>query len=337
MNHDMFLKRSFFFLCALVFLQATELFGQACEDALGNYMCADQPQQVDSLNPSTPFFNNCMNVSSTVWYSFHTNTLETGSIDIAVDFVDCDYTTAGDNDFIYATVFELIDGFDPCISFASYNWPCAGDDQSFVYTMPSDSIQPDTDYIVVIGSNHDTIYGPCAFDVTISGSSLDIVARVEPLSVSLGQSAHLIVDGTEGPVQWTPGQYLDDPTSLNPEVFAEETSSFQVSGQVGNCDVTDVVSLTVGTPIEIYTAFSPNSDGVNDVWNIGDIERFPTCQIEVFDRWGQSVFKSVGYKQPWNGTYKDRYLPTASYYYVIELNSLEVTIPPILGTVSIVH
>jgi gliding motility-associated-like protein len=130
---------------------------------------------------------------------------------------------------------------------------------------------------------------------------------------------------------------LDDPTSINPTVIAEETTSFQVSAQVGECDVTDVVSLTIGSPIEIYNSISPNGDGINDVWNIGEIERFPTCQIEVFDRWGQSVFKSVGYQQAWDGTYKGRYLPTAAYYYVIELNSLEVTIPPILGTISIVH
>jgi gliding motility-associated-like protein len=180
---------------------------------------------------------------------------------------------------------------------------------------------------------------PCAFDVTISGSALGIVASINPLSVALGESAFLLVEGADNdyPVQWTPGQYLDDPTSLSPEVYAEETTSFQVSGQVGNCPATDVVSLTIGSPIEIFTAFSPNGDGINDVWNIGEIERFPTCQIEVFDRWGQSLFKSVGYEQPWDGTYKGKYLPTGAYYYVVELNSLDVTIPPMTGVVSIVH
>jgi gliding motility-associated-like protein len=196
---------------------------------------------------------------------------------------------------------------------------------------------------VVVGSNHEPQGGnaadPCAFSVTISGSALGIEASIDPLSVALGESAYLLVQGADPnfPVQWTPGQYLDDPNSLNPEVYAEETTSFQVSGQVGNCPATDVVSLTVGTPVEIFSAFSPNGDGKNDVWNIGDIERFPTCQVEVFDRWGQSLFKSVGYEQPWDGSYKGRYVPTGAYYYVVELNSLEVTIPPLLGVVSIVH
>ena len=67
------------------------------------------------------------------------------------------------------------------------------------------------------------------------------------------------------------------------------------------------------------------------------MECFAEMKLMVFDRWGQSVFKSVGYEQPWDGNYKGKYLPTGAYYYVIELNSLEVTIPPLVGVVSIVH
>lgn len=335
----MVLKRIFFTAMVLWLFQAGMVRAQACEDALENYLCADAQQPVDSLLPNL-FFNNCMSVTSTSWFSFHTNNQAGGSIEIAIEFVDCNYTTPDPislNDFIYVTVFELVDGFDPCISFDSFDWPCGSDDQDFEFNVPSDSIEADTDYIVVVGSNHDPQYGPCAFNIDITGTALDITARVQPLSVSLGETAYLVVDGTDGPVQWTPGQFLDDPTSVNPAVVAEETTSFQVSAQVGECEVTDVVSLTVGSPVEIYSAISPNGDGINDEWTIERIERFPTCQVEVFDRWGQSVFKSVGYQQPWDGTFKGRYLPTAAYYYVIELNSLEVTIPPILGVISIVN
>lgn len=332
-------------------LAGKTLFGQGCADALTNFICADEPQQVDSLQPVS-YFNACIfnevpaNVlNNTVWYSFHTNTIaNVGSVTIAVDFVDCDFSTDGSNDFIYATAFPIQPGDDPCAtatSNASLNAPCFGDSISFEFNVTD--LLPDTDYIVVVGSNHQPQGGnaqdPCAFNVTISGSALGIEASVDPLSVALGASAFLLVEGSDPdfPVQWTPSQYLSDASSLTPEVYAEETTSFQVSGQVGNCTVTDVVSLTVGTPVEIYSAFSPNGDGMNDEWNIGMIERFPTCQVEVFDRWGQSLFKSVGYEQPWDGTYKGKYLPTGPYYYVIELNSLEVTIPPLLGVVSIVH
>lgn len=336
----------FFLFC---FASGTISFAQGCADAAGNFICADEPAQVDSLSPE-PYFNACIfnevpssQLSTTEWYSFHTNTIaNVGSVSIDIEFVDCDYSTDEVNDFIYVTAFPVQPGEDPCDALASIAAACEGSDQSFTFNLSS-GLLPDTDYFVVVGSNHEpqggNLVDPCAFNVTISGSALSITASVNPLSVSLGESAFLEVVGADDdfPVQWTPGQYLDDPASLNPEVIAEETSSFQVSGQVGNCVVTDVVSLTIGSPIEIYNALSPNKDGINDVWTIGDIERFPTCQIEVFDRWGQSVFKSVGYEQPWDGNYKGKYLPTGAYYYVIELNSLEVTIPPLVGVVSIVH
>jgi gliding motility-associated-like protein len=104
------------------------------------------------------------------------------------------------------------------------------------------------------------------------------------------------------------------------------------------CADTIVKSILVEENFSLFVpnAFSPNADGKNDIFmpkGVGIL----SYHLEVFDRWGQSVFKSVGYQQAWDGTYKGRYLPTAAYYYVIELNSLEVTIPPILGTISIVH
>jgi hypothetical protein len=45
----------------------------------------------------------------------------------------------------------------------------------------------------------------------------------------------------------------------------------------------------------------------------------------------------VGYAQPWDGTRGGKFLPTGVYYYVIELNSLDVNIEPVTGFVTLVH
>jgi gliding motility-associated-like protein len=234
-------------------------------------------------------------------------------------------------------VIPLPDGEDPCNPPSSVSSICYSDSTDFDFNISN--LDNDQDYLVIVGSNHDDTFGPCAFDIEVSGSALELNASVDPILVSLGEPAHLLVEGAnpDSTVSWTPGEFLDDPNSTNPEVLAEETTAFQVTGYVGNCEQTDVVTLNIGPPIEIYNTFTPNNDGINDTWRIKYIERFTNCQIEIFDRWGQSIFKSVGYAQPWDGTYKGRYIPTGPYYYVIELNSLEVTIPPITGVVSIVH
>jgi gliding motility-associated-like protein len=93
----------------------------------------------------------------------------------------------------------------------------------------------------------------------------------------------------------------------------------------------------VGPPINIPNTFTPNGDLINDLWLLAGIQRFEGALVTVYDRWGQQLFKSLGYTQPWDGTNGGKKLPTATYYYVIELNSLDVDIPPITGSVTLIH
>jgi gliding motility-associated-like protein len=319
-----------------------------CETALDNTLCAEETQQVDSLFPN-PYYSPCFpssvpfqTLSSTVWYSFHTNELSGESVTIDVDFVDCDYSTEGDNDFVYVAVFPVVAVQSPCEEIDS-EVQCAGDKSSFEYELAN--VQSNTDYVVVAGSNHivqgSNAEDPCAFDLTISGAAVDITAVLPDgeTSINLGQGIQLQVNGADSVqiVSWSPSQYVENPNQVTTLAYPEETTAFQVMGSVGECSLLSEVIVTVEDPIDIYSAISPNGDGINDTWKIGQIERFEGCQVEVFDRWGQSVFKSVGYERPWDGTFKGKYLPTGPYYYVIELNSLDVTIAPFTGVVSIVH
>lgn len=71
--------------------------------------------------------------------------------------------------------------------------------------------------------------------------------------------------------------------------------------------------------IIIYDAFSPNNDAVNDLWNIGNISRFRNCKVKIFNTWGNLVFSSDGYAEPWDGKFNGSELPAGTYYYVIDL------------------
>lgn len=68
------------------------------------------------------------------------------------------------------------------------------------------------------------------------------------------------------------------------------------------------------------TAFTPNGDGVNDTWNIKNINFYLNCVIYIYNRYGEKVYSSIGYGVPWDGTYKGKILPAGPYYYVINLN-----------------
>jgi gliding motility-associated-like protein len=86
--------------------------------------------------------------------------------------------------------------------------------------------------------------------------------------------------------------------------------------------------------INIPTSFTPNDDGTNDQWILRNVELYPNAVVKVFNRWGNLVFESNGYQNPWDGRYDGEALPSATYYYVIELNNGE---KPYTGTVTIVR
>ena len=78
-----------------------------------------------------------------------------------------------------------------------------------------------------------------------------------------------------------------------------------------------------------------NDDGINDVWRIPQLEAFPQAVVEIFDRWGNMVFRSdPGYSTPWDGTFRGRKLPMDSYYFTISLNSGNME--PLTGSVTLI-
>jgi len=79
--------------------------------------------------------------------------------------------------------------------------------------------------------------------------------------------------------------------------------------------MTDIVT------VEPVDAFTPNGDGVNETWVIGNIEEFPDCTVKIFNQWGNLVFESTGYTEPWDGKNSDKNAASAVYYYIIDLKN----------------
>jgi gliding motility-associated-like protein len=119
---------------------------------------------------------------------------------------------------------------------------------------------------------------------------------------------------------WTPGRWLSSDSVQAPTVRLREDACFSLRVWDGNgCEGTDEVCMRVLKAIEVPNAFSPNGDGVNDVWVIGNLDRYIGSQITVFNRYGQEVMRRTGYSQPWDGRMNGAALPVGTYYYVIEL------------------
>ncbi|MEN9399363.1 MAG: hypothetical protein RL632_464 [Bacteroidota bacterium] len=91
-----------------------------------------------------------------------------------------------------------------------------------------------------------------------------------------------------------------------------------------SCADTTSLSIIVSPGIIIPTAFTPDNDQVNDVWDILFLDQnYPKNKVFVYDRWGKLLYESYPgfyYLHPWNGAFKDEALPVGSYYYIIQFN-----------------
>ncbi|MFN0032333.1 MAG: Ig-like domain-containing protein [Flavobacteriales bacterium] len=75
----------------------------------------------------------------------------------------------------------------------------------------------------------------------------------------------------------------------------------------------------------IPEGFSPDGDGVNDVFEMPGIAFFPDNHLTIFNQWGIVVFDWEQYAGHWNGydTVSGKLLPAGTYYYVLSVNGHE--------------
>lgn len=80
-------------------------------------------------------------------------------------------------------------------------------------------------------------------------------------------------------------------------------------------NVIDRATYCVDTYIYMPSAFSPNGDGLNDVFRIVS-KKISLKTFRVFNRWGELVFATNDLNTSWNGEYKGKRLPGTYVYYV---------------------
>ena len=154
---------------------------------------------------------------------------------------------------------------------------------------------------------------------------LPVVDAGQDIYILEGSSTNLraTATGNIASYTWSPATYLTSATVNNPAVngpFNDITYLLTVVSREG-CIATDQVSVKLLGKIKIPNAFSPNRDDINDVWNIPNLAAYPGAIVEIFDRYGQLVFRTIGYNKPWDGTRNGTAMPVGVYYYIVTPNN----------------
>ncbi|SIN69298.1 PKD domain-containing protein [Chitinophaga niabensis] len=178
----------------------------------------------------------------------------------------------------------------------------------------------------------------------ISAPSFHTVFVETQLVIDAGPSI-VVPEGTVVPLQqaqangtagvtfrWSPAEDFVDPGMLNASLIARRDGVYTLTANSAYCTATDQMSVRVIKVINPPNAFSPNGDNINDTWVIADLALYPDAVVEVFNRYGQPVYRAAGYGTPWNGTFNGAPLPIGTYYYVIRL---QPGTKPISGSVTI--
>lgn len=291
-----------------------------CASALT--LCAQQPLTGNNTGAvGIPGF--CPGTNSVLWYTFTTNS-QGGAVNVAINGLDCPVVAGMDNEL--SVIVLSGDGSCQPGSFTAVG-NCTQDSVDF--TMTTDSLSPNTQYWVLVSGvadNGATISAQCDFGVTLGGPGADIVgvdfSAGEDVEIGEGEYAEL--EATGGTTYtWTPNAGLSDDAIPDPVANPSETTTYTVTTQLNGCTYSDEVLVEVIRRIQPTNTFTPNGDGHNDTWTIFGIADYPACEVTIYDRWGQRVFRSVGYPEPWDGTNGGARLPMATYYYHIVLNTRE--------------
>lgn len=135
---------------------------------------------------------------------------------------------------------------------------------------------------------------------------------------------------------WMPPTWLQSNTIPTPYVVRPQkdiTYTLQVISDKGCSSNDDVFVKVLAGPI-IPNIFSPNGDGVHDTWYIEYLDLYASCELKIFNRYGQMVRYFSDYKIPWDGRINGRDAPIGTYYYILNPKNGK---KPVTGWVDIIR
>jgi len=146
--------------------------------------------------------------------------------------------------------------------------------------------------------------------------------------------------------KWSPATGLDNANIASPTATARESIVYTcVAANDGKCITRDEVRITVicnNANVFVPNTFSPNGDGMNDVFYPRGKGVFTIKNLRIFNRWGEVVFERMGFQANdinagWDGTFKGAKLASDAYVYAMEVQCDNSSIILTKGNVTLLR
>ncbi len=149
----------------------------------------------------------------------------------------------------------------------------------------------------------------------------DLIVTVTDTTICKRGTAELYCSVTGGDGNYT--YYWSGPPVIVP--ITDSTSSASPEASViywidvyDGCNTVSSDTMHVDVQsceLQVGNAFSPNSDGKNDFFEINNILFYPNNTVFLYNRWGKKVLEQSSYKNNWAG---DDSVTSGTYYYVVD-------------------
>jgi gliding motility-associated-like protein len=182
--------------------------------------------------------------------------------------------------------------------------------------------------------------GACPYDTAFhSIVVLPLLVTATPTTTIVeGDSIQLSANGGVY-FEWFPALFIDDPTSGNPTVWPEATTTYSVEiTDLNGCSDTASLVITVAanlTTVIVPNLLTPNADTYNDILIIPNIDTYPENELVIFNSYGQVIFQSTPYNNDWDATINGDAVPDGTYYYILDLHDPVLAPDPFQGVITI--
>lgn len=144
-------------------------------------------------------------------------------------------------------------------------------------------------------------------------------------TIQYGESVAIEAFGDAIMWSWSPVDYLNDPMLKQVVSTPETNTKYTLIGwdKFGCKDTIDMTVRVKHVPnLFIPNAFTPNNDGLNDVFMISNIVHEKLISFSVYNKLGQEVFHTIDPMKGWDGTFKNgKEAPVDVYFYLIKISS----------------
>jgi gliding motility-associated-like protein len=160
-----------------------------------------------------------------------------------------------------------------------------------------------------------------AATTVVASFTADVTSGVTPLTVNLTNTSSGAIS-----YNWNFGNGSTS-TQTNTSVTYNANGSYMIvlTASSGACTNTTSLDITVneGLTLEIPNVFTPNDDGVNDVFTITSTG-VKEISLQIFNRWGQMMYEFTGAKAGWDGvTSSGVKVSEGTYFYFVKAKGFD--------------